>query len=59
MVERNRREPTTMPELIDKMATQQDLKGFAHRPNEAVPPEQRRTRHPTRSSKAPAAKVQP
>jgi predicted nucleic acid-binding protein len=41
MVARNRREPTTMPELIDKMATQQDLKGFAHKLNEAVPPEQR------------------
>jgi len=26
MVARNRREPTTMPELIDKMASQQDLK---------------------------------
>jgi hypothetical protein len=46
MVARNRREPTTMPELIDKMATQQDLKGFAHKLNEAVPPEQQGS-HPS------------
>ena len=46
MVARNRREPTTTPELVDKMATQQDLKGFAHKLNEAVPPEQRGS-HPS------------
>jgi predicted nucleic acid-binding protein len=39
MVDRNRRAPQTMPELIDKMATQQDLKGFAHKLNGMVPPE--------------------
>jgi hypothetical protein len=39
MVDRNRRAPQTMPELIDKMATQQDLKGFAHKLNSLVPPE--------------------
>jgi len=37
MVDRNRREPQTMPELIDKMATQTDLKGFAHKLNDVVP----------------------
>jgi hypothetical protein len=45
LVARNRRAPQTMPELIDKMATQQDLKGFAHKLNSIVPPEQRGT-HP-------------
>ncbi|WBQ01830.1 PIN domain-containing protein [Kribbella sp. CA-293567] len=45
MVARNRRTPQTMPELIDKMATQQDLEGFAHKLNGIVPPEQRGT-HP-------------
>ncbi|WP_328324106.1 PIN domain-containing protein [Kribbella sp. NBC_00382] len=40
MVDRNRRAPQTMPELIDKMATQQDLKGFAHKLNSMVPSEQ-------------------
>lgn len=45
MVARNRREPRTMPELIDKMATQQDLKGFAHKLNGVVPEAQRGT-HP-------------
>ncbi|MEV8371278.1 PIN domain-containing protein [Kribbella sp. NPDC056861] len=45
MVDRNRWAPQTMPELIDKMATQQDLKGFAHKLNSIVPPEQRGT-HP-------------
>jgi predicted nucleic acid-binding protein len=39
MVDRNRRAPQTMPELIDKMATQQDLKGFAHKLNGMVPAE--------------------
>ncbi|MDX6280612.1 MAG: hypothetical protein QOH03_1683 [Kribbellaceae bacterium] len=39
MVDRNRRAPQTMPELIDKMADQQDLKGFAHTLNSIVPPE--------------------
>ncbi|WP_433002748.1 hypothetical protein [Kribbella sp. CA-294648] len=46
MVDRNRRTPQTMPELIDKMVTQQDLKGFAHKLNAVVPPEQRGN-HPT------------
>lgn len=41
MVDRNRRTPQTLSELIDKMATQQDLKGFAHKLNAVVPPEQR------------------
>lgn len=46
MVARNRRPPQTMPELIDNMATQQDLKGFAHKLNTVVAPEQRGT-HPS------------
>ncbi|WBQ01828.1 PIN domain-containing protein [Kribbella sp. CA-293567] len=41
MVARNRRAPRTMPELIDKMVTQQDLKEFAHKLNGIVRPEQR------------------
>jgi predicted nucleic acid-binding protein len=41
MVKRNRREPRTIPELIDKMASQPDLEGFAHRLNDAVPAEMR------------------
>jgi hypothetical protein len=55
MVDRNRRAPQTLPELIDKMATQQDLKGFAHKLNGIVPPEQRGT-HPNLQA-AQAAKV--
>jgi hypothetical protein len=55
MVDRNRRIPRTMPELIDKMASQQDLKGFAHKLNAVVPAEQRGS-HPnlqaTRAVKA-------
>jgi hypothetical protein len=43
MVKRNRREPQTMPELIDKMASQADLKRFAHKLNEAVPEDERGT----------------
>jgi predicted nucleic acid-binding protein len=43
MVDRNRRTPQTLSELIDKMSTQQDLKGFAHKLNAVVPPEQRGT----------------
>jgi hypothetical protein len=36
MVKRNRREPRTMPELIDTMASRSDLEGFAHMLNGAV-----------------------
>lgn len=45
MISRTDREPNTMSALIDKMAAQQDLKGFAHKLNSVVPPEQRGT-HP-------------
>jgi hypothetical protein len=45
LVTRNRHDPRTMPDLIDKMATQQDLRGFARHLNAAVPPDQRGT-HP-------------
>ncbi|MDX6263303.1 MAG: hypothetical protein QOH84_4991 [Kribbellaceae bacterium] len=55
MVDRNRRAPRTMPELIDKMATQQDLKGFAHKLNGMVPPEKQGS-HPNLQA-AQAAKV--
>lgn len=41
MVDRNRRDPRTMAALIDKMATQPELRAFAQKLNEAVPPEQR------------------
>jgi hypothetical protein len=41
MVDRNRLDPRTMPALIDKMATQPELRPFAHKLNESVPPEQR------------------
>lgn len=43
MVKRNRREPRTMPDLIDKMATQQDLQGFAQKLNSVVGLEHRGT----------------
>ncbi|RZT20181.1 PIN domain-containing protein [Kribbella sp. VKM Ac-2569] len=45
MVARNRREPRTMPELIDVMASRLDLEGFAHTLNEVVP-EHARGSHP-------------
>lgn len=41
MVDRNRREPRTMPELVDRMAAQHDLKGFARQLNAALPPGKR------------------
>lgn len=41
MLARNRRDPRTMAALIDKMATQPELRTFAQKLNEAVPPEQR------------------
>lgn len=41
MVERNKREPRTMPALIDKMASQHELRSFAQKLNSVVPPEQR------------------
>jgi predicted nucleic acid-binding protein len=46
MLARNRSEPQTMPQLIDKMASQTELKGFAHKLNEAVPEKDRGT-HPS------------
>lgn len=41
MVARNRRDPRTMPELLDKMTTQPELRAFAQKLNVVVPPEQR------------------
>jgi PIN domain len=41
MVDRNRLDPRTMPALIDKMATQPELRPFAQKLNESVPLEQR------------------
>jgi len=41
MLDGNRRDPRTMPQLLDKMATQPELRGFAQKLNAAVPPEQR------------------
>jgi hypothetical protein len=41
MVNRTNREPNTVSALIDKITTQNDLKGFAHKLNSVVPPEQR------------------
>ena len=41
MVDRNRLDPRTIPALIDKMATQPELRPFAQKLNESVPPEQR------------------
>jgi predicted nucleic acid-binding protein len=45
MISRTDREPNTLPALIDKMAAQNDLKGFAHKLNSLVPAEERGT-HP-------------
>jgi predicted nucleic acid-binding protein len=45
MISRTDREPNTLSALIDKMASQHDLKGFAHKLNSVVPPEHRGT-HP-------------
>ena len=41
MLDRNKRDPRTMPALLDKMATQPELRGFAQKLNAIVPPEQR------------------
>jgi hypothetical protein len=41
MLDRNKRDPRTMPALLDKMATQPELRGFAQKLNAVVPPEQR------------------
>jgi predicted nucleic acid-binding protein len=41
MVAGNRRDPRTMPALIDKMAAQSELLAFAQKLNDVVPPEQR------------------
>jgi hypothetical protein len=46
LVARNRHDPRTMSALIDKMAAQQELKGFARGLNEVVPIEDRGT-HPS------------
>ncbi|TCN37967.1 PIN domain-containing protein [Kribbella orskensis] len=46
VVSRTDRAPNSIRELIDKMAVQEDLKGFAHDLNEAVPADQRGT-HPS------------
>jgi hypothetical protein len=43
MLNRNRENPRTMPELIDTMAQQEALKGFARELNQRMPPEQRGT----------------
>jgi PIN domain len=40
MVERNQREPKSVSALIDRMAAQKDLAGFARELNAAVPPDQ-------------------
>ena len=55
MIGRTDREPNTLPALIDKMAGQHDLKGFAHKLNSIVPAEERGT-HPNLQS-IQAAKV--
>jgi hypothetical protein len=46
LVARNRHDPRSMSALIDKMVTQQELKGFARGLNELVPVEDRGT-HPS------------
>jgi predicted nucleic acid-binding protein len=43
MISRTDREPNTMSALIDKLASQQDLKGFAQKLNSVVEPEHRGT----------------
>jgi predicted nucleic acid-binding protein len=45
MISRTDREPNSMSALIDKLASQQDLKGFAQKLNSVVEPEHRGT-HP-------------
>jgi hypothetical protein len=46
MISRTDKAPNTMPELIDKLANQQDLAGFAKKLNAAVP-ENERGSHPS------------
>jgi hypothetical protein len=43
MISRTDREPNSLATLVDKMAKQNDLKGFAQNFNAALPPEQRST----------------
>ena len=43
MLTRNRRDPRTMSQLIDKLASMKELRGFALRLDAAVPPEDRGT----------------
>lgn len=43
MISRTSREPNTLPDLIDKLAAQQDLKGFAQKLNSVVDPADRGT----------------
>lgn len=43
MLERNKRAPQTFPELVDEMAKQQPLKGFARELNHRLPTNQRGT----------------
>ncbi|TDO68426.1 PIN domain-containing protein [Kribbella sp. VKM Ac-2571] len=45
MVARNRREPCTMPELVDVMASRSDLEGFGHKLNEVLPEHARGSHH--------------
>lgn len=46
MISRTDREPNSMPALIDKLASQHDLKGFAQKLNSVVEPDERGT-HPS------------
>jgi len=50
MIRRNRRDPRTMAGLIDKMAAQHELRGFAQKLNSVVPPDHRGT-HPSLAAK--------
>ncbi|WP_433167504.1 PIN domain-containing protein [Kribbella sp. CA-247076] len=43
MVNRNKRDPRTMSQLLDKMAAQPELRAFAQNLNSVVPPDQRGT----------------
>jgi hypothetical protein len=52
MISRTDREPNTMPELIDKLASQYDLKGFALKLNSIVPAEDRGSHPDLRVSQA-------
>jgi len=62
MISRTSREPNTLPALIEKLAAQRDLKGFAERLNAVVPPDQRSTevgRTPIQRSSASAVEKSP